>query len=382
MKYLSSIILAAVFLTAATFAPGQTQTQVDAAGKKLKPSGAIDQAGLSTVARGLMNQRGKIILQTDTSGNLVVPNTTNNFTYTLSFGTPTQNRTVAIPVGGGTLVTTPTTLVWRFTGATYNVDLTQREPTVGSAIVYLPDPADVDTALVPSTLTTNGIGVANSIWFASNSLIAEGTANGSEITVDFADATADVIYRFPDTAAATLGIVASTLATNGVGIANSVTMSSNSIEFEGTVDAHEIHLTSADATADAIYQFLDAPAGTYPVVGNVVQARTATADGLTTGIIAPGATHVTVTSASADNIIVLPAPVVGKQIVIDVGATGFELRSSAPDTIAINGGTGSAAESAIAANSTIIAICISATAWKAIFLDADADVAKVEAAAP
>lgn len=111
---------------------------------------------------------------------------------------------------------------------------------------------------------------------------------------------------------------------------------------------------------------------------NTAEAVTATEGG---AAISAYAKHVTVTSADANYIVSLPAPVVGKQIVINVGATGFELRSSAPATIAINGGSGANAESAIAANSTILAICISATAWKAIFLDADGDVAKVEAAA-
>lgn len=109
-----------------------------------------------------------------------------------------------------------------------------------------------------------------------------------------------------------------------------------------------------------------------------VQSLAATAGGAQ---ISDTAEHVSVTSGSADYIVVLPQPVVGRMLIIDVGATGFELRSTSPTTIAINGGTGSGAESAIAANSTIIAICLSTTAWKAIFLDADSDVAKVEAAA-
>lgn len=108
---------------------------------------------------------------------------------------------------------------------------------------------------------------------------------------------------------------------------------------------------------------------------------TATADGLTTGIIPPRAKFVQVTSANADHIVVLPAPVLGKEIIIDVGANGFELRSSDPATIAINGGSGADAESAIPANSTVFAVCRSATAWKAVKWDADSDVAKVEAAA-
>lgn len=109
-----------------------------------------------------------------------------------------------------------------------------------------------------------------------------------------------------------------------------------------------------------------------------VQSLAATAGGAQ---ISDTAEHVSVTSSNANYIVVLPQPVVGKMLVINVGATGFELRSSAPATIAINGGSGASAESAIAANSTILAICLSATAWKAIFLDADSDVAKVEAAA-
>ena len=115
---------------------------------------------------------------------------------------------------------------------------------------------------------------------------------------------------------------------------------------------------------------------------DIVEARTATATGATTGTISPATTHVTVTSDDANKIIILPAPVVGKKLTIHAGATGFELRSSSPTTIAINGGTGSAAESAIAAASTCYLECVTATAWKGYFLDADSDVAKIEVAAP
>lgn len=113
-----------------------------------------------------------------------------------------------------------------------------------------------------------------------------------------------------------------------------------------------------------------------------VEARTATADGTTTGTITDTTTgHVTVTSDDANKIIILPAPVVGKVLVLHNGATGYELRSSAPATIAINGGTGASAESAIPANSTCVLFCVTSTAWKGFFMDADGDLAKVEAAA-
>jgi hypothetical protein len=67
-------------------------------------------------------------------------------------------------------------------------------------------------------------------------------------------------------------------------------------------------------------------------------------------------------------------------LVIDIGANGCDMKSSAPATVAINGGVGASAKSAVAANSTCFMICITATAWKGFFMDADSDVAKVVAA--
>lgn len=144
---------------------------------------------------------------------------------------------------------------------------------------------------------------------------------------------------------------------------------------DGSVDL--IHDASGNVVlgfdaAGVLYGTMNAPK---------VQAAVATTDGLTTGIVSPNATHVSVTSASSSNIITLPAPVVGKKLVIDVGATGFKLQTTAPSTIGINGGTGSTAKSTVAASSTIELICVSLTSWKAIFWDADSDVAKLPAAA-
>lgn len=112
-----------------------------------------------------------------------------------------------------------------------------------------------------------------------------------------------------------------------------------------------------------------------------VEAITASADGTGTGAISDTTRHATVTSSASTKIVTLPSPTPGRMLVIDVGANGFKLQSTAPASVSINGGSGASAVSAIAANSTIIAICISSTAWKAIYLDADSDVAKVAAAA-
>jgi hypothetical protein len=144
-------------------------------------------------------------------------------------------------------------------------------------------------------------------------------------------------------------------------------------------------ITNAAQATTRTYTIPDALASCNFLLGTQgAVARTATADGLTTGTIADGGLlqFVVVTCDSADKIIVLPTPTPGTIIVLHNGATGYELRSSAPNTVLINGGTGGAAvESAIPANSTAIMICVTATAWKGFFMDADSDLAKVEAAA-
>lgn len=165
-----------------------------------------------------------------------------------------------------------------------------------------------------------------------------------------------------------------------------------------TVDENTLAMTDLTASAAELNVLDGATAGTAVASKGVVldankrvagvltpsTARTATADGTGTGTIADGGgfdEHITVTCDDANKIIILPTPVVGKKITIHNGATGYELRSNSPTTVAINGGTGADAESAIPANSTCFLVCVTATAWKGFFLDADSDVAKVEAAA-
>lgn len=111
-------------------------------------------------------------------------------------------------------------------------------------------------------------------------------------------------------------------------------------------------------------------------------ARTATADGLTTGTIADGSDFVTVTSADANNIIVLPTPTPGVVVTLRNAGTGYELRSSAPATVAINGGTGTAAESAIGANVLTRCVCGTATTWVCTNFSTAGVVAATEVAAP
>src|SRR5262245_28157985 len=89
-----------------------------------------------------------------------------------------------------------------------------------------------------------------------------------------------------------------------------------------------------------------------------------------------------VASANANHIVTLPAPVVGGRVRLRNGATGYELRSSSPTTVAINGGTGAGAECAIAANTFVICTCDTATTWLCREVAANGDLTKTEVAAP
>jgi len=118
-------------------------------------------------------------------------------------------------------------------------------------------------------------------------------------------------------------------------------------------------------------------------LSNTPVARTATTTGATTGTIADAGVfqHVNVTSDSAAKIIILPTPTPGTIVVLAVTSTGYELRSSAPSTVLIGGGTGGAAvESAIPADSVAVLYCTSATSWLG-FTITGTTLAAVEAAA-
>jgi hypothetical protein len=100
---------------------------------------------------------------------------------------------------------------------------------------------------------------------------------------------------------------------------------------------------------------------------SVVGAATATADGLTTGLILAGETFVTVTSDSATKFVTLPACAeagIGQTIDIYVGANGYELvtPASSGDTISTVD-SDQTNQLDVAANSLLRLIQVSATGW-------------------
>lgn len=97
-----------------------------------------------------------------------------------------------------------------------------------------------------------------------------------------------------------------------------------------------------------------------PVAVSVV----ATADGLTTGLIPAGSKFVALTvTTDADDIATLPAPVVGDRIVLQVGATGCELRTVAASNVKINDVDSDSLEAPLLADHHYVVECITATEW-------------------
>ena len=118
------------------------------------------------------------------------------------------------------------------------------------------------------------------------------------------------------------------------------------------------------ATAGSIGTAELADGSVTPVKSAQLEAVTATADGLTTGLISVTARHVTVTSGSSSDIVTLPASVVGKEIPGFVGSNGFRLQTTASSNITINGvDSDGTSYFTVNANTYFVARCVSATAW-------------------
>lgn len=160
-------------------------------------------------------------------------------------------------------------------------------------------------------------------------------------------------------------------------------ISGSAVNISGSTGIH-ISSTSGGLDIDAASTSITGAVTIATGIQSTAVARTATDDGSGNGTIAAGTSVVLVDADSdANHIIILPAPVVGNIItIIENGTTGYELRTSNPASIGINGGTGSGAESAIAGAITYIrCVCVSSTSWIATQFDADGDESKVEAAA-
>lgn len=220
--------------------------------------------------------------------------------------------------------------------------------------------------------TSTTLTVPESANDSSNAgVICEVDSTGGAITI-----TLPAISSFPGIPRYQVNVVD----TGGAAATNNITVACNAADLINNAASVVLNQNGGvliiEITSSTDWTSIDANGG-LPIV-----ARTATADGLTTGTIANGNVFVQVTSANANNIIVLPAAIPGTRVNLRNGATGYELRTSSPTTIAINGGTGAAAESAIAANTYVEMICDTTGTWIGRQYDTAGAQTSVQVAAP
>jgi len=126
--------------------------------------------------------------------------------------------------------------------------------------------------------------VANAVWLDTNAIKFEGaTANDFETSIVPVDPTADRTITLPNESGT---VVLSSLATNAAGVANSVTMGTNQLIFEGATgaDGFQTFVTPTDATADRTITLPDAT-GTVALTANKLSDFAATSSAELAGII-------------------------------------------------------------------------------------------------
>jgi hypothetical protein len=213
-------------------------------------------------------------------------------------------------------------------------------------------PVFVDKTYVDSIFPEGGgiaVGSTLGVWIGDTlgDLTFEGaTKDTSETRITVVDPTADAAWILPGNTAGPMYFMSTTLATNAPSMANSVTGGSNFLAFEGTVDAHEIKLSAADATADVIYSLIDAAAGTYyPMISTLATNAYGKANaiwGVSNGLAFGGATlgttnftTLTVADPTAARVITMPDATGGVPLVLKKDITIAQIAS----TDAVEGST-------------------------------------------
>ena len=133
-------------------------------------------------------------------------------------------------------------------------------------------------------------------------------------------------------------------------------------KLEALIDARFPNNSMATPTNAALNEILR------EIFQGTQQLVTATADGLTTGLIDDDTDSVVVTSADANHIITAPlipdSSWIGNKIIkIKVGATACELRTPATSNQTINNVDSDASEALLTANNFYFLICTLATGW-------------------
>lgn len=256
-------VLFLCLLAVPAFAQVSARKQDDSASKARPGRNDTESPVISTLARALVNSSDSLVVSAWT-GSLVFEGATEDaYETTFSITDPTADRTITFPNASGAVVLgagvadaahaitfgNSTIVAEGATADGFETTLSFTDPTADQTLT-IPN-FGVNGAFVLSSLTTNNIDAANSIWLASNSVVLEGaTADGFESTVSPVDPTADQTLSIPN-----FGVngafMLSSLTTNTIDAANSLWFASNALVMEGaTADAFELTVAPADVTAD------------------------------------------------------------------------------------------------------------------------------------
>lgn len=288
LKVLLSLALIAAFAVGCTTYPPNgtaiTLTYPDGvAPEQVAPDEEVtDDLSADTRGSGTTTVRGlKVINDAQVGGTLNMATgvvfegaTDDTYETTLTVADPGADRTITFPNSSGTVALAAYADTIEMEGATANDYEAQLEFLDPTADVTVTVPTSVTAAVMVSSLTTNGIGAANSVTGASNGLVFEGSAgNAYETTLSATNPTADRAVVFADAAGT---VVLSTLATNAPDAANSVTGASNAWVFEGaTANDYETSFVPVDPTADRTVTIQNVT-GVMALTTGIVLAKTET----------------------------------------------------------------------------------------------------------
>lgn len=257
-------------------------------------------------------------------------------------------------------------------------------PLYVGGVQVIDENGNVDAPVTTTDLTTSGnttIGDAAADTLDINATISDDFLVGTDKKIQFRD-TGLFIHSSADgklLISADGGGADDITLTGGLTVTNNAIFSSSATFSSGGIVPDDQSLVFGTDTDISVYydeagnnEFVIVGAPTLMASGvrHTAQLVTSTADGLTTGLITLGWSFVSVTSADANNIVTLPAGTAGQRIVLKIGATGCELRTPAGSNATINNsdcdGTN---ELALAANATIICLCVATNTWIAYGYD-------------
>lgn len=283
MKYHKLPLIAAFAALALSAFAADTKDQMitKITGQPPTSSAAQGKPPYAIAAHALVGKDNSIAVNAWTGGLVFQGSTWNQFATTFAITDPTANRTITFPNSSGTVLLTAVD-DWVFEGTTadaYESTISATDPTADQTY-KIPNVAAGTYALFMSTLSTNGLDAANSVWGASNGLAFEGaTANAHETTITPADPTADRTITLPD-ASGTVRVAQASTAVSLTADDQAVTPgSANVIQLSSdnaTATNRTFTLSATGAITGAIYIFVGPATNQCEIAATGIQKLSAT----------------------------------------------------------------------------------------------------------